>query len=57
MQDSISTVRESFGGKDNNKLSFRSSILEAERLMAIGSLDEPRSGRALDEKYYGHGQP
>lgn len=57
MQDSILTVRESFGGKDNNELSSRSSLLEAERLMTIGTLDEPGSGRALDEKYYGHRQP
>lgn len=57
MQDSILTVRESFGGKDNNELSSGISLFEAERLMAIGSLDEPGSGRALDEKYYGHRQP
>lgn len=57
MQDSIVTVRESFGGKDNSDLSSRSALLEAERLVTIGSLGEPGSGRALDEMCYGHRQP
>lgn len=57
MQDSILTVRESFGGKETNELSSRNALLKAERLMTIGSLDEPGSGRALDEMYYGHRQP